>query len=227
MRDLIYLIAITCIMAVAYTAFNWQKKKIDSFESVIAEKNSQIDYFMNENGKLVAGKAAAEVAYSDIKNMYPELYRSLSKDLDVKVKDLKAYIQTEFKASGSGTGTVTNNYYVSESGERVGSSDLVISDGWLLLTATILDSTKAPYSYTYSDTVKQSISLKRDWILGNEKLYGSATLSNPNSKVTGSTNILIREYKDKRFSLGVGAIYDPSSGRFHLGVGVNYALFKF
>lgn len=227
MKDIFYLIAFTAVMAVVYFAFIKLEKRINSYESVIAEKNSQIEYFMNENGKLVAGKQAAEVAVRDLKSMYPEIYRALSRDLDVKVKDLKAYMESGFLASGSGNGEIHNHYYTNENGDSVGVQKFVVNDSYLLLRATLIDSLNAPYTYTYSDTIKQSISIKRKWILGNEYLYGSATLSNPNAKITSSKNVLMQEYRDKRFSIGLGALYEPSSGKIRLGVGVNYALFKF
>lgn len=227
MRDIFYLIAFTAVMAVVYYAFLKLERRIDSYESVISEKNSQIEYFMNENGQLVAGKQAAEVAVKDLKSMYPEIYRSLSRDLDVKLKDLKTYMESGFKASGSGNGQIHNHYYSNESGDSILSRSLVIDDTYLNLKATILDSANSPYTYTYSDTIKQTISIKRKWFLGNEYLYGSAVLSNPNANITSSKNILIQDYKDKRFSLGIGTFYDPSSGKIRLGVGLSYALFKF
>lgn len=163
----------------------------------------------------------------DIKSMYPELYKALSRDLDVKVKDLKAYIQSEFKVSSSGKGQVTNNYYTTNTGGKHPYKQFTASDGYLSIKADIIDSLNAPYTYTYTDTIKQSISVKRKWLLGREQLYGSATISNPNAKVVGSQNILIKEYRDKKWGLGVGAIYDPFMGRAGIGISFSYILVKF
>lgn len=175
----------------------------------------------------MAQKQAAEVMAGEVKSMYPELYKALSRDLDVKVKDLKAYIQSEFKVTSSGKGQVTNNYYTTSTDVRRKYQQFTAGDGYLSIKADLIDSLNAPYTYTYTDTIKQSISVKRKWLLGKEYLYGSAAISNPNAKIIGSQNILIKDYRDKRWGLGVGAIYDPFTSRASVGISFSYILVKF
>lgn len=196
-------------------------QKISRFKSVIDEKNSLISHYINENGRVVADKKAAEVRASEIKSMYPEIYASVKKDFDIKIKDLKAYMQSEFKATGSGKSDVHNHYYPATGSVA---TDIVSRDGYLDYKGTIIDSVRATYEYSYTDTIKYAISVRRDWLFGNEKLYSSATLSNKNAKIYGSRSILIDDYRDKRWGLGVGLFYD---GRVRLGVGVQYNLLKF
>lgn len=194
---------------------------IANLQSAIEEKNGKITHYMNENGRIVAEKNAAEIEVNQLRSMYPEIYKSISKDFNIRIKDLKAYMESEFKVTGSGKSDVHNHYYP-ESKSNV--MEVVSRDGYLDYSGVILDSTQARYTYTYTDTIKQTISVKRKWFLGNEKMYGSATLSNPNARVIGGKSILMREYKDKRFGLGMGVYYD---GTFRLGVGLQYNILKF
>lgn len=201
--------------------------RIRSYESVIKEKNDEITYHKNQNGLLVARKSAAELAVEDIKNSYPEIYRALKRDLDISVRDLKAYIQSEISVTGTGDGSVVNNYFTTNKYDTVKYRTFSMSDGYLEMNADILDSGKAPYKYTYADTVKQAISTSRKWFLGREYLYGSATLSNPNAKVVGSTNVLIKDYKPRKWGVGIGAQYNLMTGKPSLGVGIQYNLISF
>jgi hypothetical protein len=200
--------------------------KISSLESVVSEKNSRIKYFESENGRLISEKEAATVRASELEKMYPEVYKKLSSEMNIKVKDLKAYIESSFKSSGSGSGTITNNYYTTPSGiKRHGV--FKASDGYLDIKADLIDSLNSPYTYTYTDTISQSISTKKKWFLGNERLYGTATMSNPRAIITGSNNILIDNYRDKRWGFGIVMTYDFGSSRFIPGLGISYNLIKF
>lgn len=203
-----------------------REQQIEELRSVLNETNSKIEYYKNEHGLLVAQKAAAELRASELKAMYPDIYNSISKDLNIKVKDLKAYIESSFKATSSGTGSITNNYYQTAYGKKH-YSVFSASDGFLNIRAELVDSLHTPYSYTYTDTVKQSISVKKRWFLGNDKLYGSATMANPKAIITGSSNILITQYRDKRWALTVGLMYDPFSRQVVPGIGIGYNLIKF
>lgn len=196
-------------------------QKTDRLQSVIDEKDGLISYYVNENGRVVAEKRAAEVRANEIKSMYPEIYASVKRDFDIKIKDLKAYMQSEFKATGSGKSDVHNHYHTATGSVA---TDIVSRDGYLDYKGTIIDSVRATYEYSYTDTIKYAISVRRDWLFGNEKLYSSATLSNKNAKIYGSKTVLVTNYRDKRWGLGVGLFYD---GRVRLGVGIQYNLIKF
>lgn len=192
---------------------------ISNLKSVIDEKNDTIHYYLNENGRLVSEKKAAEVRANELRALYPQIYKSITNDLNIRMRDLKAYMESEFKVTGTGTSEV-HNHYNNQSGVK----EITSRDGYLDYSGVIIDSVTAKYSYTYTDTIKQTISAKRRWFFGNESLYGSAVLSNPNAKIIGGKSVLIKEYRDKRFGLGVGVFYD---GTFRLGVGIHYNLLKF
>jgi hypothetical protein len=215
-----------------YLRYSRQEKLLEQKNSVIKEQNAVIEYRTNELGKVIADKNAAEISYKELRESYPKLAESITRDFDIKLKNLKVYMEAEFKASGKGNSTVNNHYYTDSTGVRVPFWKLKASDGYLDLLATVYDSTNAPFKYDYSDTIKYAFNVKKKWFLGNETLYGSGMLSNPNAKINNSTSILIKDFRDKRWSLGpyVGVMpyYDDKlSFRFSVGVGLQYSVFKF
>jgi hypothetical protein len=203
--------------------------------SVIAEKDAIIQYHVNEKGQLVAQKEAAEIRSKDLENSYPKIYETLKRDMDINAKNLKAYIQNEFAAHGTGQGSVTtNNYYDTATHKQVRFRDFHMSDGYLTFDTRLYDSLQTSlYRYTYSDTAKTAISAKRKWFLGKEQLFATTVFSNPSSKITGTTNILVNNYRDKRFSVSLSAGYglvkvgDEVHTGWFAGPSVSYSLFKF
>lgn len=195
-------------------------------DSIIAEKNDSLRYERTESGRLRVEKAAAVASTKEFKEAYPKLAEELKKEFDVKVKDLKAYVRAEFEARGSGNGSVSNTYYVDSTGQRY--KEFKMDDGYLKFRTTLFDSlTKAPYEYTYSDTLTYGFKTEKKWFLGKEKLMGFGGLRNPNARITKATNVLIDDYKDKRWVVMAGAGVNPFDGKIIPLVGVGYALFKF
>lgn len=222
-------IAVIVLSAGCYLLFHWATElqdKTNDLESVIREKDSEIEYRRTREGRIVASKDAAELRAQEIANNYPKIVDELKKDFDIKIKNLKAYIRSEVGAQGQGTGEITNHYHLSDSTRRF--REFTMDDGYLSFRTTLYDTAvQAPYQYTYSDTITTVIHGKRKWILGNERLYSSSMLRNPNARVTGMTNIMVDSHRDKRWCLSVGASYDPFSNSVRPGVNFGYALFKF
>jgi len=215
-----------------YLRYSRQEKLLEQKNSVIKEQNAVIEYRTNELGKVIADKNAAEISYKELIDSYPKLAEAITKDFDIKLKNLKVYMEAEFKASGKGNSTVNNHYYTDSTGVRVPFWKLKASDGYLDFLATVYDSTNAPFEYDYSDTIKYAFNVKKKWFLGNETLYGSGLLSNPNAKITNSTSILIKDFKDKRWSVGPNVTVYPTfdnglSFDFTVGIGLQYAVFRF
>lgn len=168
------------------------------------------------------------VKFADFADAYPKFAEKLTDEFNIKIKrDLKAYIHAEFQARGSGEATVINNHYaIPDSSGRTPQWEMKASDGYLSFRATVYDSLHAPYSYTYDDTLQYAFHMKRKWLLGKEKLYGSGMLSNKKARITKSTAVLINDFKDKRFGVGpfVGVDYRLQAT---FGISVHYSLFKF
>jgi hypothetical protein len=231
----IFVIILILLLAWALERGNKFKAESEQRGTVIDEKNAIIKFHVNDKGQTVADKEAAELRYKDLQKSYPEIYKALKDEMDVNYKRLKAFVQNEFAAHGSGTGSVTNNhYYDSASGKTIKFRDFHMSDGYLTFDTRLYDSlTSSLYTYVYADTAKTAIHGKKKWFLGSEKLYATTVFSNPQAKITGTTSILVNNYKDKRFSIGVSAGWgivkvgtEVHTGWF-VGPTVHYSLYKF
>jgi hypothetical protein len=228
MRDrIIFLLIILALLLTIYFLVRQHNDVVQSYKSIIDQKNSEIEFHVNDKGRIVAEKGAAEMRYKDLQRSYPSIYNSIKNDMDIKMKNLRAYIQSEFQASASNNGTITNNYIISSDSTKKQYRVLNVNDGYLKLVSYIGDSSVSPYNYTYADTIKQAISIRRSWFLGREHMYSTATMSNPNSIIRGNTSILIKDYRDKRFGVGIGATYNPFANKVFVGIGIQYNLFKF
>lgn len=205
---------------------NTLQSKNKSQSSVIAEKNDSIHYHKTKNGQLVADKVAAEMKAKDLEKNYPALAKQVEQ-MGIELKSVKAVMQLGFTAHGSGNSYITHNHYVDSTGKQMDSIGFKVSDGFLALRATIYDSIRAPYKYKYSDVITMTMHTEKKWLFGKETLYGSGVLGNPNAKITNSTNVLMKDYKDKRFSIGPYVGYDPIQNRPSVGIGVQWALIKF
>lgn len=230
-RDTIYFIIIAILLfATGFFATRWMraKKSSEDKDSIIAEKNDTIRYHINDKGRIVAEKNAAVASSKEIAKAYPQLEKELKDDFDIKIKNLKAYIRNEIIASGGGKASVTNNYYTDSAGNKVEYRDVKFSDGYLKFESTVFEGLDFGESkYTYQDTIVTAIHSKKNWIFGRERLLAVSSLRNPNARVSSTTNILIDNYRDKRFVIYGGVGYDPFNNRPAITVGVGYAIFKF
>lgn len=235
-KDIIYgSLLILCILAFFYAWDRGNKSKDAEArkDSVIAEKNAIISYHKNKLGETVSQKNAAEMTTKELTKAYPLLIAEIKKEFDLKVKDIRAIVRDEFIAHGQGNSTINNHYYIDSTGIHRSTWDLKISDGYLNCQATFIDSLHVPYSYTYGDTATTVVHAERKWFLGSETLYSSSVFKNPNAKVIGTTNILVKNYKDKRWALSVGVSYLPLmynekiQYQIQPSVQFGYTLFKF
>ena len=202
------------------------KKNEENYQSIIREKDAIITYKTNKEGDLIAQKDAAMGSYKQLAEAYPQITESIQKDFDIKLKNLKAYMQAEFQARGSGNSQVTNNYYIDSAGNKVEYFKLKASDGYLDFNADVYSPKNAPYTYSYTDSIQYTISTDKKWFLGNERLLASGKLSNPGAKITNTTSYLVESYRDKRFYLGAGMSYGLD-GRFVPSIQIGYAFIKF
>jgi len=226
---LIVIAILTALLIYFYYKSEKHKEEVKSRDSVISEKNDVIKYHVNNEGRILGEKKAAEIHAKELEQMYPHVYAELKKEFDIQQKNLKAYIKNEFSAIGTGTGSVVNNhYYDSTTRRNVRFRNFNMDDGYLKFNTTLYDSLfNAPYSYSYSDTASTVIHKKRKWLLGKEELYSTTKFSNPNAKITGTTNILVKDYRDKRWSVMIGAGYDPFYNKPTAMIGLGYSIFKF
>jgi hypothetical protein len=225
---------ITIITAMAMAIFflldrwNKSKQKTHEQEQILTEKQDSIRYHKNKYDQVVSEKKSADITTKEFKDYYKAETQKLKDQLGITAKDLRAYMDAKFTTIGKGNTTVVHNHYIDSTGRAQDSTSLQISDGYLALRASISDSTRmAKYLYTYSDSMTFAISVKKKWFLGNETLYGSGVFGNPNTKITHSTSVLIKDYRDKRWVVSAGVSYNPFMNQFVPAVHFGYALIKF
>lgn len=203
-----------------------QAEAIESKDNAITEQQSQIQYLKSYSGRVIAQKKAADIRVDELEKAYPKIAETITKEFDIKIKNLKAFVQSEFVAHGQGKSTIINNHYADSTG-RVPKWTLKFNDGYLDFSSTIYDSLNAPSQYSYHDTIQFAIHQKRKWFLGKEQLFASGMLRNKGAKIIGSTSILMNHYRDKRFSVGPNVSYNFFDKKATIGVGLQYSLFKF
>lgn len=105
---------------------------------------------------------------------------------------------------------------------------MFIDDGYLSLMSEIYSQDRAPYEYTYRDTVKTVFHMKGK-LLQKKQLYSSSMLSNKNATVVGSQAILVNEFKDKRWGIGPSVSYGvgPDGLNWNVGISIHYSVIKF
>lgn len=230
-KDIIYLIVISVLLFTSLWFYNRSQKLSalnDNQESIIAEKNDSIRYHINDKGRIVADKLAAEATSKQIAEAYPQLEKELKDAFDLKLRDLRVFIKNEIQATGQGKSTVVNNYYTDSLGNKVEYRDVKFNDGYLKFESSVFEGLDfGDAKYVYTDTITTTISSAKKWFLGKETLRAQSALNNPNAKVINTTNILINNYRDKRFCVYVGPGYDFLNNQLTLNVGVGYALIKF
>lgn len=194
----------------------------DSANSALSEKSDSIRYFVSESGKMISSKAAAEITKADLEEHYADLAADL-KDMQIKLSQVKALFKAVVEANGEGAVRVVRDTVRVSDGPSLTSDSLFIDDKYLSLKAVIPGNR---YRYTYRDSIIFAIEGKKRWLLGQERLYGTARFSNPNARALNQTAVLIRE-REKRLVISAGVSYMPFSGEFAPSVHIGYALFKF
>lgn len=206
----------------------------DRSNSIIREKNDSLTYVKNELGRIVATKPAATVNTDELKEYYSAEIDKLRKEFEIKTKDIKAIVVAGFQAKGEGAATLTPVEVTNEDGTTEELTDYVATDKFLTFKSRIFTGeSTAPFSYTYTDELTFAFHTKKDHWWSKEKLYGSGSLLNPNAKITKATEVMVDNYKDKRwgigFSAGYGAVVIDSEVKVGpmIQVGVSYDVIKF
>lgn len=195
-------------------------------DNIIAEKNAVIEYKTNENGDLVAEKTAALASRDAIKNAYNAEVGRIRKNFDVKLKDMQSFITAKIETIGEGKSSARDTLIIKKDGIEITGKKIRINEEWVSLTGILLNN-DFEYRYSTRDSVTFVTSFKRDKFLGPKKLIVNGISHNPNSNIAGLRNIVVDDFKPKRFSLGPALFYDPFDNQFRVGVSVNYSVIKF
>jgi uncharacterized protein DUF6549 len=223
-----FTLPLALLIMVLIFLYAWNlRSKLESATSVLQEKDAQLTYFKANSGKTVSEKPGAEISRQDFEKHYSDLAADL-KDLKVKIRSLNAVFKAAIEAKGEGVVTIVRDTVRLPGYIPFIMDSVFIDDSYLKLKAQIIPGTfesKLSYSYTYQDSIVMAIAGKRKWFLGNERLYGSARMSNPNARSLSQTAVLLKQ-RDKRFVISLGANYDPFSNRVSPGIHCGWALIK-
>jgi hypothetical protein len=217
------------ILSFVVGQYKLKSSESDRKSSIIREKTDSIKYIQTESGKIAAQKSAALARVDELEASYPELMDVIN-DMRIEIKNVKAVVRNEFEARGQGNSTINNHYYTDSIGVKRNYWELKASDGYFTFNAKVYDSLNAPWTHTYRDTVTTVIhSDHKWWHLRKEKLFASSVMENPSAKITGTTNVLVDTYKDRRFGLMVGMSYSPLTPRTPVlpTITIGYNVFKF
>jgi len=228
-KDLTYLIVIAALAVVIYILFTRNQINAGNLHratTIIQEQQAEISYRKDNEGRIIADKVAAEATAKQLAESYPSLANTLIKDFDIKLKNLRTVIQAEIRASGNGTGIIVRDTIYRDSVIANVVDSIFASDQYLRFKGQVSKEGFA-WNYTYSDSLIFATHVKKKWIFGNEQLFVSGRLSNPSAKFTKQTAIRMENYRDKRFSVMAGALYDPFNNRVSVGVGIGFSLWKF
>lgn len=230
-REVIAYLVIGFLIFLLYDLRQHSKLVEDQFRSANGQHQTEVEYLKNELGKTVSAKQAAEISSRQFIDLYKREAAELRDDLNIKIKNLKSYVRAEFRATGGGPSVIVNRPEPESEIEFESESSidttpyLFFKDGYLDFSSTIGRDPLA--KYTYTDTLVYAVASKKKWFLGKEQLYGNGMFANPNAKITGSTDVLINNYRDKRWAVTVGPYYDPFRGQAGVSVGLGYTLIKF
>lgn len=222
--DLKLVLIILLAASVLYLAQRNRKlsRESDNKSSIIAEKTDSLHYERNARGQEIASKNAAVASLQELQEAYGNELEQIREQLNIKDRDLRAFMQANFQAKGSGT-TIIHNHYDS-TGSQVVKPAFSIEDGYLALSGAIQDSTLT-YQYTYTDQILAVFHYEKKGLFKKE-LHWSGSLSNPNARITSATNAIVDEYKDRRWNLSVGVSYSPFTQQVLPTVSVGWALIK-
>lgn len=220
-------ISLLATLVIASLILSEQSKRIQGLQSANSSLNSQMETRRNIEGKLLAEKQTAVLRVKELEQSMPKLAAAITRDFDIKLKNLAGYLQTNFQARGSGqTKIVYKDTVLYKDAPQFA---IIAQDGYLDFQADVYDSINAPYTYTYTDTAKMAFLMKRDKWYRQKKLYGSVLFSNPKASVLNTQSILVKEYRDKRFGIGPSVSYgiSPDGMQWNVGISIHYSLIRF
>jgi hypothetical protein len=236
----LYLGLIICLIAMLIIGYIWsveKDKQLHSLQQANGLLQNENTAFRTVNGKLISDNQAAELRVYELKESLPFLANALTKNLDIKMRDLRAGLVAEIQASGKGNAKIIRDT-VRINGITITDSimnnfepfALTFDDGYLNFKSDVYSEYQAPSEYTYTDTLTFAFHMKREKWFNKKQLFVSGSLSNPTAKVLRSQGVLVNEFKQKRFGIGpyFGAgITSDLELRYSIGISLHMSLIRF
>lgn len=207
-------------------------------DSIIAEKNDHITYHQNKAQEAIATVAQVRASASAYQAAHPEEMAAILKQFDLRQSQFESYIRASFKAQNKGVSVVHTTFVpdtaTADPTDSIQEASFDVSDNYLTMhgdtrTQPGLPWLKVNWDYAYIDTLSFVGREKKNGFLGfGKKTYWlDGKVENPKAQITSIKNFQVTEFRDKRWSIGPAVLFDPFSGKFVLGVGVTYSIFRF
>lgn len=205
-----------CLLAGGlYLAKGAQSATIRSLQSQLAVSQDSLTVWKTKKGTTVTQTSVAVVDKETMERAYGPLLAELRKELDIKHKDIKAYVKAEIASIGQGGGTSIYN-------EATRSYTVGDTTKWFAITGKV-DSSGFVYSYAHYDEL-QFIQHDVRKLFKPTVTTITVTSLNPATQLTGLNSFSLRQ-RPKRFHLGPQVVYDFQQVR--VGVGLTYSLLSF
>lgn len=214
--------------------------EIDGLKSSWAADNSELIRTRNKLGQSVASEQAAIMSLQQYKDTHPEEIAQIARDFNLKPKQLRWYLAAAMRAKGSGvsviykqpaspTGLIDSVPAWFQPGKNADSTRhwFAANDGYLNFYGSIINDSTTAWLYSYTDTVSFVGRTRRKGLFGKTTYWVDGKVGNPSAELQSLRNVQIKEFVDKRWSIGPAVVLDPFSGSVRVGVGVQYALVKF
>lgn len=104
-KNIIIIALVICLLAsliigsMIISAKSDQNKGLQSTNSML---QADVQIRKNKEGKLLFETKAAQMKAKHLEDQLPELAKQMQRDFDVKLKNIRAYSQTDFQATGKG-----------------------------------------------------------------------------------------------------------------------------
>lgn len=231
-------VGLTAILACGVIFWLLRKNKVetDGLASLIETDKGQITFHQNKVREAIASATQARISLQGYKDTHPEEVAAILKEFGLRPSQLKSYLKASFKAENKGVSVLHTVHYPDtttlQKGDSITDASFDISDGYLTLhgdtrTQVGMPWLKVNWEYSYSDTLSFVGRTQRKTLFAKQTYWVDAMVKNPNAQITSLRNVQITEFRDKRFSVGPGILFDPFSGKAVVGFGITYGLFKF
>jgi hypothetical protein len=194
-------------------------------QSIITEKEAIITYTTNKLGEEIATKNAVVGSLKAINAGYEKDIKALKSQLGIKSKELQSFTKISTETKGSGTSTI--NFQALDSLTTSLNPCPSLNGAVSIRTKwfdedVIIEGNAFNYQYSSRDSLTFSSYQRK------RKVYITGISENPDSHITGITNVSVHDIKNKRFGIG------PSLQVIYLngfkvvpGIGVQYNIIKF
>lgn len=204
----------------------------------IKDKEAKIFYYKDQSGKEHARANQVTASKKQIEYLFRGKLDSISKELDIKSKQITDYIQISNSTGGNFSSKIDTFYktsYIPVKGKDsiVKTIDYLgtkYNDTWLDFKAKIKNGT-----FDAEYTIKDSLDIVSYWKrtgflgLGRKDYFIDISSKNPNTKIQNAKNFKISTQKDNKIGFGLIGGYGIDVKTFRpapfIGVGVYYKFF--